>query len=206
MKKTKVLIVDDHAMVRMSLASLLGTMPDLEVIGDAGDGPSAERIAAEKYPDVVVMDLLLPGQDGAETTAKLLAAQPATKVLILTSYGTADCFARALEAGACGAVMKSMEFSELVAAIRTVAAGGRAVSPEIERILDENPPLPELSPRQADILAGIVRGKSNKEIAEELHITIQVVKEYVNTLYAKIGAANRSEAVAIALRKHLLKI
>lgn len=206
MSKIKVLIVDDHAILRMGLASLLGTKKDIEVVGDAADGPTAIRKAVRLQPDVVIMDLLMPGMDGVEATRQLLAAIPGARVLILTTFGTADGIAHALEAGARGAVMKNVDFSELVAAIHAVAAGERALSPEIERILAAEPPIAALSPRQTEILQSVVRGLSNPDIAKQLGISLDMVKEHLNALFSKIGAANRTEAVSIALRKHLLKM
>ena len=205
MSKVKVLIVDDHAILRMGLASLLGTKKDIEVVGDAADGPTAIRKAVRLRPDVIIMDLLMPGMDGVETTRRLLAEMPDARVLILTTFGTADGIAHALEAGARGAVMKNVDFSELVAAVHSVAAGERAVSPEIERILAAEPPIPALSPRQAEILQSVVRGLSNPDIAKQLGISLDMVKEHSAALFQKIGAANRTEAVAIALRKHLIR-
>ena len=205
MSKVKVLIVDDHAILRMGLASLLGTKKDIEVVGDAADGPTAIRKAVRLRPDVIIMDLLMPGMDGVETTRRLLAEMPGAQVLILTTFGTADGIAHALEAGARGAVMKNVDFSELVAAVHSVAAGERAVSPEIERILAAEPPIPALSPRQTEILQSVVRGLSNPDIAKQLGISLDMVKEHSAALFQKIGAANRTEAVAIALRKHLIR-
>ncbi len=206
MKKTTVFIVDDHAIVRMGLASLLGTKKDIEVVGDAGNGEAAIRKAIKLRPDVIIMDLVMPGMDGAETTKRLLEKIPEAKVLILTSYGASDGIAHALEAGALGAAIKTLEFSELVSTIHKVAAGEHAISPEVERILAEEPPVSILSPRQHEILHSLAKGLSNSDIATQLGISRAVVKEHEIALYAKIGAANRTEAVTIALRKHLLKI
>ena len=204
--KIKVLIVDDHAILRMGLTALLNSKNDIEVVGDAANGPAGIRKALKLKPDVVIMDLAMPDMDGVETTRQLLEKDPNAKVMILTTFGTADGISHALAAGARGAVMKNVEFTELVDAIRTVAAGGRAVSPEIERILAVDPPIPVLSPRQVEILASIVRGLSNIDIARQLGISLDVVKEHVTTLFLKLGAANRTEAVSIALRKHLIKM
>ena len=206
MNEIKVLIVDDHAILRMGLSSLLATEKDIAVVGEAGNGEEAHRIALEAKPDVVIMDLMMPGMDGVETTRRIRADLPDTKVLILTTFSTADGIAHALEAGANGAIMKNVEFSEFVSAIRTVMAGGRAMSPEIERIMKDNPPVPLLSRRQSEILEAITRGLSNADIAQMLGISLDMVKEHVQTLFAKIGAANRTEAASIALRKHLIKI
>ncbi len=203
--KIKVLIIDDHAILRMGLTALLNSKSDIEVVGDAADGASGIRKAVKLKPDIVIMDLAMPEMDGAETTRQLLTKDPGAKIMILTTFGTADGISHALSAGARGAMMKNVELTELVAAIRTVAAGGRAVSPEIERILAAEPPVPALSPRQLEILDSIARGLSNIDIARQLGISLDMVKEHMTTLFSKLEAANRAEAVAIALRKHLLK-
>ena len=204
MKKTRVLIVDDHAILRMGLASLLNGKGDLEVVGDAADGETGIAQALKLRPDIVIMDLVMPGIDGAEATKRLLATWPEARVLILTTFGTADALAVAIEAGACGAVMKNVDFSDLVDAIRAVADGKRYLAPEIAGMLKTTTPVQPLSPRQAEILRLIVDGKSNPEIASTLDISVDMVKEHALALFRKIGAANRVEAVAIALRKHLL--
>ena len=204
MKNIRILIADDHAIVRMGLASLFGTQDGLEVVGDAADGDSAVRKALKLKPDVVVMDLMMPVKDGAAATAEILAALPETKVIILTTFGTSDGIADALNAGAAGALMKSEPTADLVAAIRKIVRGGTAVSTEIERLMEEDPPAKALTPRQMQILEGLTRGLTNQDIANELGIREDRVKDHVNTIFAKLGAANRTEAVAIALRKHLL--
>ena len=205
MNKTKVLIVDDHAILRMGLASLINAEDDLVVIGDADDGETAIRKARKLNPDVIVMDLMMPDMDGVETTEHILANCHEAKILILTTFGTSDALGHALSAGALGAVMKNVPFPELVRAIRTVATGKRFVSPDIERILASRPPLPPLSPRQGEILSAIARGLSNTEIANLLGIGPDMVKTHVNLLFKKLGASNRAEAVDIAHRRHLLK-
>ena len=206
MNKTSVLIIDDHAILRMGLSSLLNAKNDIEVIGDAANGKVGIQKALKLKPDVVIMDLMMPGMDGAETTRQLLARNPDGKVLILTTFGTSDGIAHALEAGAKGAVMKNCDFGELVMAIRSVARCSRYVSPEIERIIAKDPPIAPLSPRQKEILESIIRGLSNPDIAKQLGISLDMVKEHTEALFQKLGVANRPEAVAIALRKHLLKI
>ena len=206
MDKLRILIVDDHAILRMGLASLLNSKGEIEVVGDAANGSSGIKKAQKLKPDVVIMDLMMPGMDGCETTRRLIAQDPDAKVLILTTFGTSDVINRALEAGAKGAIMKNCDFEELLTAIRAIAAGKDYVSDEIKRILSKDPPVAALSPRQKEILASIVRGFSNPEIARQLGISLDMVKEHVETLFQKIGAANRAEAVAIALRKHLLKV
>ena len=206
MKTVRVLLVDDHAILRMGLASLLSSKADIEVVGDAPNGPAGIRKALRLKPDVVIMDLMMPGMDGIEATRELLAKAPGSRVLILTTFGTSDGISQAMDAGAMGAVMKNCDFRELTEAIRTVAAGGRYVAADVERIISADPPAAALSPRQAEILQSIVRGLSNPDIARQLGISVDVVKEHVESIFQKIGAANRTEAVAIAFRKHLLKL
>ena len=202
---TKILIADDHAIVRMGLASLLGTQDGFEVVGDAEDGESAVRKAAELKPDVVIMDLMMPKKDGAAATAEIHALLPETKTIILTTFGTSDGIAAALDAGAVGAIMKNTPNLELIEAIRTVAEGGIAISDDVRRLMEEDPPAKTLTPRQAEILAGLTRGLTNRDIATGLGIREDRVKTHVNAIFAKLGAANRTEAVAIALRKQLIK-
>ena len=204
MTPIRVLIVDDHAILRMGLASLLASKSEIEVVGDASDGPSGIRKALKLKPDVVIMDLMMPGMDGIEATTELLAKAPESKILILTTFGTSNGINNALEAGAMGAVMKNCDFSELADAIRAVASGKRYIAADVERILVADPPVAALSPRQTEILQSIVRGLSNPDIAKQLGISVDMVKEHVESLFQKIGAANRTEAVAIAFRKHLL--
>lgn len=206
MKKIKVLIADDHAIVRTGLTSLLGTQRDFTVVGEADDGESAVSLARRLNPDVIVMDYRMPKMDGATATAEILSAQPGIKVLILTSYGEAEGIARALRSGAAGALMKTDNNDELIAAIRKLTDGQRVVSPEIERLLSETPPAQELTDRQLQILELVTRGLSNRDIADLLGIREDSVKKHAYAIFAKIGAANRVEATAIALRKQLLKI
>lgn len=206
MKKTTLLIADDHAVVRMGLSALLGVQPDFAIVGQAKDGEQAVRETVRLNPDVVVMDLLMPKADGVEATRLLHMRAPRARVLVLTSYATSDGIAQALEAGAAGAVMKTAENAELVAAIRKVAAGERYVSPEIQRLMDTDPPVAPLTERQREVLHSLTRGLTNRDIASQLGISVRSVEEHVNNLLEKIGATNRAEAVGIALRKHLLKI
>ena len=206
MGKIKILVADDHAIVRVGLVTLLGRVPDFEIVGEAGNGAVAVSKALKLVPDVVVLDLVMPKMDGVEATAALHEKLPDTKVLILTSFGTSEDLSRALNAGAVGAILKNAANSELVSAIRRVAAGKRTISPEIENMLANDPPVPELSPRQRDILESIKRGLTNNQIAMQFEISPESVKTHIAKLFEKIGAASRSEAVSIALRKHLLKI
>jgi len=206
MKPTRIMLVDDHAVMRRGLASLLETCPELKVVGEAGDGEMALRQAETLKPDLVIMDLLMPKMDGTETTRRLLTQHPQIHVLILTTSNSSDDIARALDAGATGALLKTVDLEELRTAIREVSVGNRYLSDEITQVMTKDPPLPELTPRQLEILGSITRGLSNPDIARQLGISVQMVKEHMTALLVKLGAANRSEAIAIALRKHLLKI
>ena len=205
MKKIKVLIADDHAVVRTGLAAILGTEPDIEVVGLAKNGAEAVETAIATHADVIIMDIRMPVMDGAEATAALHETQPGAKVLVLTSFGEADGVALALESGAVGAITKTAEDAELVTVIRNIADGGKYISPEIEKLLTESPPIPKLTPRQHEILTYMTKGLTNVEIAEILRIRKDTVEEHVNLLLAKLDAANRTEAVAIAMRKQLIK-
>jgi len=206
MGKIKILVADDHAIVRVGLVTLLNRVPDFEIVGEAGNGAVAVSKALKLAPDVVVLDLVMPKMDGVTATAALHEKLPGAKVLILTSFGTSEDISRALNAGAVGAILKTAANSELVSTIRRVAAGKRTVSPEIENMLANDPPVPELSPRQRDILESIMRGLTNNQIAMQFEISPESVKTHIAKLFEKIGAASRSEAVSIALRKQLLKI
>lgn len=206
MKKTTVMIVDDHAIFRMGLASLLGTAKDISVVGDAGDGESAVKKALKLRPDVIIMDFLMPGMDGAEATRRILAEWPEAKVVIFTTYDAANGIGHALDAGAKGAIVKKAEFDDLLDAIRAVSYGGTFISPEIAQVLKSSPATAPLSPRQADVLELVTLGLTNEDIAYKLGLSAPVVRDYLKSTFAKIGAANRAEAVAIAMRKHLLKI
>ena len=206
MKKTTVMIVDDHAIFRMGVASLLGTAKDISVVGDAGDGESAVKKALKLRPDVIIMDFLMPGMDGAEATRRILAEWPEAKVVIFTTYDAANGIGHALDAGAKGAIVKKAEFDDLLDAIRAVSYGGTFISPEIAQVLKSSPATAPLSPRQTDVLELVTLGLTNEDIAYKLGLSAPVVRDYLKSTFAKIGAANRAEAVAIAMRKHLLKI
>ena len=204
--KIKILIVDDHALLRRGLADLLRYEKDLSVVGEAGDGETSIRLAAELRPDLVVMDLMMPVMDGVEATRQIKAVLPETHVLILTTFGTSADVARAISAGATGAIMKDASTDEQLAAIRTVAAGGTVFSPEIQRSMDETPKPPDFTDRQLEVLQSVVDGLGNKEIASKLKISTDAVKQHLNAICTKLGASNRVEAVSIALRRHLLRI
>ena len=205
MKKTSILLVDDHAVVRMGLSAIINLQADLKVCGEAENGETAVRLAAELKPDVVVMDFSLPGMDGAEATAAVLKVSPTSKVLILTSFGTSADLARAMAAGAVGAVTKNLSNDELSSAIHDTARGIQHFSPEIRQTLSEGTDDKAFTKRQMEVLDSITRGLSNDDIALMLGISKSRVKQHLNEVYEKLGASNRAEAVAIAMRRQLLK-
>ena len=205
MKKTSVIIADDHAIVRHGLCALFETERDMEIVGESRNGDEAVALSKKLSPDVVVMDLVMPKKDGAEATAEINASCPATKVVILTSFGTSDKIAQALENGASGALLKTAEDRELVSTVRKVAAGAHVVSAAVKKLLATDPPAQMLTARQLEILQSMARGLTNKDIAKMCGIRTDGVNDHVLAILAKLGAANRTEAVAIAIRKQLIR-
>ncbi|MBR3957725.1 MAG: response regulator transcription factor [Kiritimatiellae bacterium] len=206
MDNIRVLIADDHAIVRTGLAALLDTEPGIEVVGEAADGAAAVKTALKLRPDVVIMDLMMPVMDGVEATGQIHAKLPETKVLLLTTSTVSDDLSKAIENGATGAITKSMDNDILVRTIREVAAGRSAIAKEIAKIISKDPPVPKLTDRQYEILKYVVKGLSNGEIARQFDIAEITVKNHITAIFTKLGASNRQEAVAIALRKQLLKM
>ena len=204
--KIKILIADDHQIVRMGLTTIFAKETDLEVVGEARNGIEAVRFARELNPDIILMDLLMPKKRGADATAEILTATPSAKVLILTTFGESEEVKRALDAGASGALIKDTPHTKLVAAIRAVAKGKRIISPEIQQNLSNQSAAPELSARQLEILKFIAEGLTTKAISDRLEIGPDGVNAHLRAIFSKLGASSRTEAVATALRKHLLKI
>jgi NarL family two-component system response regulator LiaR len=205
MKKIRVMIVDDHSIVRMGLAAILDLEKDLAVCGTAESGAEAVDAALRLKPDVIVMDLMMPDLDGAEATAAIRKVLPDAKILILTTFGTSRELSRAVSAGATGAVTKNIANAELVAAIHDTAEGRPHFSPEIRQALDDTAGIPDFTPRQMEVLKSITRGLSNDDIARQLGLSKTRIKQHLNEIYEKLGAANRAEAVAIAIHRELLK-
>ena len=203
--KIRILIADDHALLRVGLNTMLNTQSDMTVVGEAGNGRDAVARAKELQPDTVVMDLMMPKLDGAEATRQILEALPETKIIILTSYGTSADLVRAMSNGAAGAQMKGSPIDALLKAIRTVYSGSKAIAPEIQRFLTEDATPSELSKRQREVLLGVSQGHTSDHIAADLGISVSAVKQHIASACAKLGAASRAEAVTIALRKNLLK-
>jgi len=205
-KRIKVLIADDHSIIQIGLSDLLTDEGSFEVVATANNGQEAVDVALKAKPDVIIMDLLMPVKDGIQATSEISSRDPNAKILILTSFGSSDGISKALQAGASGAILKDTSNEALIDCIKRIAAGEKVVSEDIRRLIAEDPPLPELSQRQMEILSSITRGLTNTDIAKQLGIGVTSVKTHMESLFFKIGAANRAEAVAIALRKHLLKI
>ena len=204
--KTKILIADDHQIVRMGLTTIFAKEPDFEVVGEARNGLEAVRLVRELAPDIVLMDLLMPKKSGADATQEILSANPSARILVLTTFGESEDVKRALDAGASGALIKDTPHTKLVAAIRAVAKGKRVISPEIQQNLAEQSAAPELSERQLEILKFIADGLTTKSISDRLEIGPDGVNAHLRTIFSRLGASSRTEAVALALRKHLLKI
>ena len=201
----KILIVDDHLVVRMGLAALISLEPGLSVVGEAEDGESALELVGKLHPDVVVMDIMMPRMNGVEATARIAASHPEARILLLTTFSASGEVVQALDAGACGAIVKDSSQKDLVAAIRAVAAGNRVVSPEISRTIAGVSSKPQLSERHRAILDYVARGLSNPEIGKLLGIGPDCVKAHLKIIYSRLGVATRAEAVAFALRENLLK-
>lgn len=212
---TTVLLVDDQALLRTGFRLVLEAEDDLEVVGEAGDGAVALRQVAALAPDVVVMDVRMPGMDGIEATARVVAEHPASKVLVLTTFDVDDHAFAALRAGASGFLLKSAEPGELVDAVRTVAAGSSVVAPRlVRRMLDLfasrlpapddhpreglAPALRTLTPRELDVLRCVATGQSNAEIAEQLVLSTTTVKTHVGNVLTKLGLRDRVQVVIAA--------
>ena len=206
MEKIRVLVADDHAIVRMGLVALLATEQDIEIVGEAEDGREAVKKSVTTKPDVVIMDIMMPILDGIAATSEIIKRAPGVKVLILTTSSSSDDYSRALAAGAHGIVVKRAANMELLSALRSVASEKKVISSEARRLMQEDPPIPKLTDRQLGIIHSMMRGLTNREIAAQFNITPNCVKAHIKRVCNKIGAANRTEAVAIAMRKHLLKI
>ena len=205
MKKIRIAIADDHSVVRMGLVALLKYEKDMTVVGEASDGQEAVRLAQAEQPDVVIMDLMMPVLDGVAATARIRKECPNVRVLVLTTFGSSADVSRALAAGASGALMKDASNDELLEAIRTVAAGSEAVSPDIRSALPRSSDEPLLTRRQKEVLEYATRGLTNADIARIFGISADAVKQHLSAVFAKLGAANRAEAIAIVLRRQLLK-
>ena len=206
MKKISILIADDHALMRFGLKSLIATQPDMVVCGEADDGEKAVRLAKKLKPDVIVMDLMLPVLSGVEATKRIVDADPAAKIVILTSFGGSVDLQQALAAGALGAQLKESRMDNVLKTVRAVSRGESAVDPEIQAAIDAEPPLLSLTPRQLEILKAAALGKTTDQIATACGISASAVKQHITAVMRNLGVSSRSEAIAVALSRNLLKI
>jgi DNA-binding NarL/FixJ family response regulator len=202
----RVLIVDDHAVVRRGLEQLLGTSDDMEVVGVASDGEEAVATAARETPDVVLMDLSMPNVDGVEATRRIVDAQPGVHVVVLTSFAEHQRVLDALEAGAVGYLLKDADPDEVLSGIRAAHAGGSPLDPKVARALVDarraQRPARELSGREEEVLRLVATGLANKQIARRLGISERTVKAHLTSVFQQLGVTDRTQA-ALWAREHL---
>ena len=215
----RVLLVDDHPMVRRGMRDFLELHDDLEVVGEAVDGAGAIELATALRPDIVVMDLMLPGIDGVEATSTIKARQPAIEIVAITSFIEDDRIVAAIEAGASGFLLKDAEADELAAAIRAAAAGEVHLDPAVASVVARrmrdaggsgasgrsgaSNGLGQLTARELDVLAGVARGLSNRAIAADLGITERTARTHVSNILSKLGLASRTQAALLAVQHRL---
>lgn len=204
MKKHTILIADDHELVRSGLSLVLGYQKDFTVVGAASNGEEAVAAALALRPDLIILDLMMPAKDGTQATREILAAFPAARIVILTTYATSFEILAALDAGAYGALSKDISNADLVQSLHDVLAGRHVLSPDIQNLIAANLESSALTARQVEILEMLARGLSNHDIATALRLSENGVKFHLRGLFAKLGAATRTEAVAVALRRRLL--
>jgi len=206
----RVLVADDHPIVRAGIVGLLSAAADIDVVGEAVDGLDAVRLAAEVQPDLVLMDLRMPTLDGAEATARIISARPAAKVLVLTTYETDEHILGAIEAGASGYLLKAAPEAEILAGVRSVVAGETVLAPSIAAKLvsrvrqDATSAAPSLSPRELEVLRLVAEGRSNPEIARKLFIGEATVKTHLLHVFEKLEVNDRTRAVTRAMELGLL--
>ena len=204
--KIRILIADDHALMRVGIRSMLEMQRDMTVVGEAEDGQDAIDLTDRLDPDVVVMDLMMPVVSGADAIRRIRETNGLVRIVILSSYGATVDMARALDYGANGALQKESPSGELIAAIRAVVAGKTAVAPEIARTREDLFRTLQFTDKQLQVLGLLSKGLSDKEIGKQLNISRAGVQKHIAALFAKLGAANRAEATKIAYETHLLKI
>lgn len=206
----RVLVVDDHPIVRSGLTGMLAVTDDIEVVGEAGDGEEALALVEATRPDVVLMDLRMPRRDGVSATGAIVSGYPATKVLVLTTYDTDTDILHAVEAGAAGYLLKDTPHAELLDGIRAASRGETVLAPPVAaRLMSRlRTPAPaatvQPSPRELQVLAAVARGLSNAEIGRELFIGEATVKTHLQRLFTKLDVDDRTHAVTVAIERGLL--
>jgi two-component system, NarL family, response regulator DevR len=199
----RLLLADDHALVREGLRQLLADEPGLEVVGEAADAGEAVEAAARLEPDLVLLDILMPGGSGIEALRRIRARSPAVRVLMLTSVAQGEAVREALAAGAAGYLLKDVSRADLLRAVRDAACGVRVVHAEARKLLDQAPvgaTVGELTPRERSVLELIAQGKSNRQIGQRLDLTEGTVKGYVSAILGKLGVEDRTQAALLAAR------
>jgi DNA-binding NarL/FixJ family response regulator len=202
----RVLIADDHPVVREGLAAILRSEPDIQVVAEATDGVHACALYDQHLPDVVILDLRMPRKDGLHVVTDLMSSRrPKPRIIVMTTYETEDDVRRALQAGAKSYLVKGAVPEQILETVRRVAAGEALVPSKIASVLTESLGHPELSPRELQVLRRLAAGNSNKEIGEMLQITEHTVKAHVKAILLKFGAVGRTEAIAVALKRGLIR-
>jgi DNA-binding NarL/FixJ family response regulator len=205
-EKCKVLVVDDHPMTRFGISTMINAQWDMEVVGEAGDGVEAIEQHRKHHPDVTLMDLRLPRMGGVEAIRAIRASYPQARFVVLTTYEGDEDIHQALTAGAQGYLIKGMSNDALLDALRKVHDGRRFLPAPLARTLAERTPNSELSTREREVLALLVRGKSNKEIAARLGITEATVKCHVSVILSRLDACDRTQAVVVALQRGIIHL
>ena len=206
MNKIRILLADDHTIMRMGLATLIGSENDMTVVGEAENGKIAVELVRSLKPDVVIMDLMMPILSGAEATKIICSENPLTRVVVLTTFGQSADMAEAVLNGASATLLKDTDTRELIEVIRSVYAGQRIIPRKTLALVNESTEASPLTQRQKMILESVTRGLTNPDIAKQFGISEIGVKKHLQVICQKLGAANRAEAAAIALKKQLLKI
>ena len=204
--RVRVLVVDDHALLRRGVANIINQEPDLCVVAEAGSGAEAVAAYERHRPDVVLLDLRMPHMEGVEVVRRIRQLDPHARVVVLTTYDTDDEIARALQAGAKAYVLKDISADDLVSCIRTVLAGKTYLAPAAAAKLAEGVSRVQLTPREMTTLRLLADGKANKEIASELRISERTVKTHLEHLFEKLGVASRTEAIKVASRRGLVRL
>jgi DNA-binding NarL/FixJ family response regulator len=204
----RVLVADDHPIVRAGIVALLSDAEDVQVVDAVADGETAVAAAVATRPDIVLMDLRMPGLDGTEATGRITAALPATRVVVLTTYESDDAILEAITAGASGYLLKAAPEAEILAGLRSVASGGTVMAPAIAaalaRGIRQQQAAPRLSDREREVLALVAQGLSNPEIGRRLHVTEATVKTHLLHAFEKLGVSDRTRAVTRAMELGLL--